>query len=41
MYLTDLLDYKNPNQKLFIHRYARPNTPWNMPELRKNWNILL
>ena len=38
MYLVDLLpDFP---QKLFVHRYARPNILWALPTLRKNWTIL-
>ncbi len=40
MFLVDCLDYTAPNQKRFIHRYARPNMPWNLPLLRKQWTIL-
>jgi hypothetical protein len=41
MFLVDCLPYTNPTQKLFVHRYARPNTPCQMPILKKPWNILL
>ena len=38
MFLIDLLpDF---GQKLFIHRYARPQTVWRLPALRKNWNVI-
>jgi hypothetical protein len=40
MFLADCLPYVNPHQKLFVHRYARPNPPWNLPVLKKNWTIL-
>jgi hypothetical protein len=40
MFLVDLLAYQNPNQKLFVHRYARPNPPWSLPALKKKWTIL-
>lgn len=40
MFLIDCLEYTNPAQKLFVHRYARPNMPWNLPILQKNWTIL-
>jgi len=40
MFLTDLLQYNNPAQKLFVHRYARANPPWNLPVLKKQWTIL-
>ena len=40
MFLVDCLDYEAPNQKLFIHRYARPNANWNLPILKKPWTIL-
>jgi hypothetical protein len=38
MYIVDLLpDF---GQKLFIHRYARPNSTWTLPSLKKKWNII-
>lgn len=41
MFLIDCLPCKAPNQKLFIHRYARPdNADWQLPILKKNWTIL-
>lgn len=40
MFLVDSLPYKNPHQKLFVHRYARKNPPWHMPVLKKDWTIL-
>lgn len=40
MFLVDCLQYENPNQKLFVHRYARSNPPWRLPVLKKNWTIL-
>lgn len=40
MFLIDCLPYKNPSQKLFIHRYIRENAPWNLPILQKNWQVL-
>lgn len=40
MFLVDCLPYMNPHQKLFVHRYARSNTPCQMPLLKKNWVIL-
>lgn len=40
MFLIDCLDYKNPNQKLYVHRYARENDAWLLPVLKKNWHIL-
>ena len=40
MFLVDCLPYANPGQKLFVHRYARANPPWNLPVLKKNWTIL-
>lgn len=40
MFLVDLLSYSNPSQKLFVHRYARKNPPWNLPVLKKQWVIL-
>ncbi|MBI4065850.1 hypothetical protein HY412_01495 [Candidatus Kaiserbacteria bacterium] len=41
MFLVDCLAYSNPRQKLFVHRYARQNPPWNLPVLKKQWTILL
>ena len=41
MYLVDCLPYQqHPSQKLFVHRYARSNPPWQLPILRKQWTIL-
>lgn len=40
MFLVDCLPYSNPAQKLFVHRYARLNTPVQMPLLKKKWQIL-
>ena len=40
MFLVDCLPYESPGQKLFVHRYARKNPPWNLPVLRKPWVIL-
>jgi hypothetical protein len=40
MFLVDCLVYSNPTQKLFVHRYARSNAPWNLPLLKKPWTIL-
>jgi len=40
MFFVDLLKYENPAQKLFVHRYARPNPAFNLPILRKPWEIL-
>jgi len=40
MFLVDCLPYANPDQRLFVHRYARLNTPCQMPLLKKNWRIL-
>lgn len=40
MFLIDCLQYDNPDQKLFVHRYARPNAAWNLPILKKPWIIL-
>ena len=40
MFLIDCLPYEAPHQKLFVHRYARPNAPWNLPILKKSWTIL-
>lgn len=39
MFLADVLP-ESPNQKLFVHRYARQNPPWNLPVLKKSWTIL-
>ena len=41
MFLIDRLHYDNPNQKLFIHRYARENYKWKLPILAKKWHIYL
>ncbi|MDO8591214.1 MAG: hypothetical protein Q7R65_04545 [bacterium] len=40
MFLIDCLKYENPEQKLYVHRYARENEVWKFPILKKNWNIL-
>ncbi|MSR70964.1 hypothetical protein EXS62_02915 [Candidatus Kaiserbacteria bacterium] len=40
MFLVDCLPYDTPGQKLFVHRYARTNPPWNLPILKKDWTIL-
>jgi hypothetical protein len=40
MFLIDCLAYNNPNQKLFVHRYARENIEWSLPILKKNWIVL-
>ncbi|MEK7602511.1 MAG: hypothetical protein AAB472_03435 [Patescibacteria group bacterium] len=40
MFLIDCMKYKAPGQKLFVHRYARPNAAWNLPVLRKPWVVL-
>lgn len=40
MFLIDCLDYENPDQKLFIHRYARENNDWQLPILKKDWYII-
>ena len=40
MFLIDCLKYEKPEQKLFIHRYARENETWKLPVLKKNWQIL-
>ena len=41
MFLIDQLQYDAPGQKLFVHRYSRYNDDWLLPELRKNWKIIL
>lgn len=41
MFLVDCLAYTNPTQKLFVHRYARENLAWNLPILKKDWQIIL
>lgn len=41
MFLIDCLPYKNPNQKLYIHRYARENSEWQLPTLKKDWYIFI
>lgn len=40
MFLIDCLPAMRSGQKLFVHRYARPNTPCQMPLLKKAWQIL-
>lgn len=40
MFLVDCLPYENPHQRLVVHRYARENMAWNLPVLKKNWEIL-
>jgi len=40
MFLVDCLSYRNPDQKLYVHRYARENTAWKLPVLKKDWEIL-
>jgi hypothetical protein len=39
MFLIDCLEYSNPTQKLFVHRYSRENPKWKLPILKKNWHI--
>lgn len=41
MFLVDCLSYTNPRQRLFVHRYARENMEWNLPVLKKDWQIIL
>ncbi len=41
MFLIDCLPYNNPNQKLYIHRYARDNNEWQLPILKKDWYIFI
>lgn len=41
MFLIDCLPYNNPNQKLYIHRYARDNNEWQLPILKKDWHIFI
>lgn len=44
MFLIDCLQYENPEQKIFVHRYARRfrkvEDDWTLPILKKNWNII-
>ena len=40
MFIVDFMPYKNKGQKLFVHRYTRINSPWNLPVLQKEWQIL-
>lgn len=40
MFLVDCLPYDHSKQRLFVHRYARPNATWNLPVLKKPWTIL-
>ncbi|PCI30376.1 hypothetical protein COB55_00205 [Candidatus Wolfebacteria bacterium] len=41
MFLIDCLPYNNPDQKLYIHRYARENNEWQLPILKKDWHIFI
>lgn len=41
MFLIDCLVYDAPNQKLVVHRYARPNPTWKLPILKKPWRIII
>ena len=41
MFLIDCLSYNNPDQKLYVHRYARENNEWQFPILKKDWHILI
>ncbi len=41
MFLIDCLAYNAPGQKLFVHRYARPNPSWKLPILKKPWHIIV
>lgn len=40
MFLIDCLEYDNPAQKLYIHRYSRENNGWQLPILKRDWHIL-
>jgi hypothetical protein len=40
MFIVDFLFPARPDQKLFVHRYNRSNSPWNLPVLQKKWEIL-
>ncbi|OHA58417.1 MAG: hypothetical protein A2571_01395 [Candidatus Vogelbacteria bacterium RIFOXYD1_FULL_44_32] len=40
MFLVDCLPYQNSQQKLYVHRYARPNEDWKLPVLKKDWQII-
>ncbi|HVT75248.1 MAG TPA: hypothetical protein VHD69_02450 [Candidatus Paceibacterota bacterium] len=40
MFMIDCLPYRNPDQKLFVHRYARENNEWQLPILKKDWTII-
>jgi hypothetical protein len=40
MFLVDCLLKDIPDNKLYIHRYARQNNFWQLPILRKKWTIL-
>ncbi|MBL8158374.1 hypothetical protein JNK62_02495 [bacterium] len=40
MFLIDCMPYQTSGQTLFVHRYARPNSEWHLPTLRKKWKIL-
>lgn len=39
MFLIDCMP-ASIGQKLVLHRYPRPNMPWNLPILKKPWHIL-
>lgn len=41
MFLIDCLPYHNPDQKLYVHRYARDNNEWQLPILKKDWRIFI
>lgn len=40
MFLVDCLPYTSQNQRLVVHRYARDNMEWNLPILKKKWEII-
>gem|GEM_PF-716646 len=40
MFMLDCLKYNAPQQKLYVHRYARENEDWKLPTLGKNWKII-
>jgi len=41
MFLIDYVAYDAPNQKLYVHRYARENSAWKLPLLKKQWHIII
>ena len=40
MFIVDFLPSEPSPQKRVAHRYTRSNSPWNLPVLQKEWQIL-